>query len=124
MQVLNLIRPEKSSVKYRVIQFPDGEPHIVLENIDRKDNLSVICRVCNPTDLFILMQVGDILNRQGVSFISHIWLIRPIATLVLPIPVISSKIRYLTLSILDKANSCISSLVIAQFLFTISYFPT
>lgn len=72
MQVLNLIRPEKSSVKYRVIQFPDGEPHIVLENIDRKDNLSVICRVCNPTDLFILMQVGDILNRQGVSFILHI----------------------------------------------------
>ena len=37
MQVLNLIRPEKSSVKYRVIQFPDGEPHIILENIDRKD---------------------------------------------------------------------------------------
>ena len=72
MQVLNLIRPEKSSVKYRVIQFPDGEPHIILENIDRKDDLSVTCRVCNPTDLFILMQVGDILNRQGVSFILHI----------------------------------------------------
>ena len=53
MQVLNLIRPEKSSVKYRVIQFPDGEPHIILENIDRKDDLSVTCRVCNPTDLFI-----------------------------------------------------------------------
>ena len=58
--------------KYRVIQFPDGEPHIILENIDRKDDLSVTCRVCNPTDLFILMQVGDILNRQGVSFILHI----------------------------------------------------
>ena len=68
MQVLNLIRPEKSSIKYKVIQFPDGEPHIVLKNIDRKDNLSVICRICNPTDLFILMQVGDILNRQGVLF--------------------------------------------------------
>lgn len=68
MQVLNLIRPEKSSVKYKIIQFPDGEPHIVLKGIDRKDNLSVICRICNPTDLFILMQVGDILNRQGVLF--------------------------------------------------------
>ena len=33
------------SVKYRVIQFPDGEPHIILENIDRKDDLSVTCRV-------------------------------------------------------------------------------
>lgn len=68
MQILNLIRPEKSDVKYEVIQFPDGEPHIALKNIDRKDNLSVICRICNPTDLFILMQVGDILNRQGVLF--------------------------------------------------------
>lgn len=43
MQVLNLIRPEKSSIKYKVIQFPDGEPHIVLKDIDRKDYLSVIC---------------------------------------------------------------------------------
>ena len=42
MQVLNLIRPEKSSVKYKVIQFPDGEPHIALKNIDRKDNLSLL----------------------------------------------------------------------------------
>lgn len=68
MQILNLIRPEKSDVKYEVIQFPDGEPHIVLNGIDRKDDLTVVCRVCNPTDLFILMQVGDILNRQGILF--------------------------------------------------------
>ena len=39
MQILNLIRPEKSDVKYEVIQFPDGEPHIVLNGIDRKDDL-------------------------------------------------------------------------------------
>lgn len=68
MQTLNLIRPEKSDVKYNIIQFPDGEPHIILENIDRKDDVAVVCRVCNPTDLFILMQVGDILNRRGVLF--------------------------------------------------------
>ena len=55
-------------MKYEVIQFPDGEPHIVLNGIDRKDDLTVVCRVCNPTDLFILMQVGDILNRQGILF--------------------------------------------------------
>lgn len=68
MKILNLIKPEKSDVKYEVIQFPDGEPHIVLKDIDRKDDLIVVCRICNPTDLFILMQVGDILNRQGVLF--------------------------------------------------------
>lgn len=68
MQVLNLIRPEKSDIKFKVIQFPDGEPHIVLEGIDRKDEMFIICKVANPNDLFILMQVGDILNRQGIVF--------------------------------------------------------
>ena len=43
MQILNLIRPEKSDVKYEVIQFPDGEPHIVLNGIDR----NVVTQVIN-----------------------------------------------------------------------------
>lgn len=68
MQTINLIRPVKSDIKFNIIQFPDGEPHIVLENIDRKDKVTVICRISNPNDLFILMQIGDILNRQGVIF--------------------------------------------------------
>lgn len=68
MAVLNLIRPENSEIKYNIIQFPDGEPHIVLGEIDRKKEVDVLCRITNPTDLFILMQVGDILNRQGVLF--------------------------------------------------------
>lgn len=68
MQVLNLVRPKESDIKYEIIQFPDGEPHIVLNGIDRKDDVDVICRVTNPNDLFTLMQVGDILNRHGVRF--------------------------------------------------------
>lgn len=73
MQVLNLIRPENSDIKYDIIQFPDGEPHIVLKEIDRKEDVAVVCRVANPTDLFILMQVGDILNRQGILFSLNIY---------------------------------------------------
>ncbi len=72
MQTLNLIRPEHSGIKYEIIQFPDGEPHIILNGIDRKEDLEVICRICNPTDLFILMQIGDILNRQGILFTLNI----------------------------------------------------
>lgn len=68
MQVLNLVRPEKSDVKFNIIQFPDGEPHIVLDGINRKDGVEVTCRITNPNDLFILMQVGDILNRHSVEF--------------------------------------------------------
>ncbi len=68
MQTLNLIDQSKGSIGYRMIDFPDGEPHIVLDDIDRKNVVNVICRIANPNDLFIVMQVGDILNRQGVLF--------------------------------------------------------
>lgn len=68
MQVLNLIRPEKSDIKFKIIQFPDGEPHIVLEEVNRKKRVDIICRVANPNDLFILLQVEDILKRQEVVF--------------------------------------------------------
>ena len=69
MQTLNLIRPSKSDIKFNIIQFPDGEPHIVLEEFDRKDPVKVICRITNPTDLFIAAQIGDILRRQEVLFV-------------------------------------------------------
>jgi ribose-phosphate pyrophosphokinase len=68
MQTLNLIKPEKSDIGYSIINFPDGEPHIVLEEINRKESVKVICRITNPIDLFIVTQVGSILNRQGVMY--------------------------------------------------------
>lgn len=72
MQTLNLITPSQGVINYRMINFPDGEPHIVLEDIDRKKMVYVICRIATPNDLFVLMQVGDILNRQGVLFVLSI----------------------------------------------------
>jgi ribose-phosphate pyrophosphokinase len=68
MQKINLIDLERSEVKYTLTTFPDGEPHIKLDPIDRKDNYQVVCRITNPNELFILMQVGNILNRQGVEW--------------------------------------------------------
>lgn len=68
MQKINLIDLERSEVKYFLTTFPDGEPHIKLNSIDCKDNYQVICRITNPNELFILMQVGSILNRQGVEW--------------------------------------------------------
>lgn len=73
MQILNLINKEKSDINYTIMRFPDGEPHIVLEDINRKDEVFIKCRITNPIDLFILMQVGDILNRQGVIFTLEIY---------------------------------------------------
>lgn len=69
MKRIDLINISKSDVKFEVTVFPDGEPHVkFLEDIDRKDEYEVFCRITNPSELFVLMQVGDILNRQGVVF--------------------------------------------------------
>lgn len=68
MQKLNLVNIEKSDIKYEVFHFPDGEVHIKLGEMNRKDEVNVICRITNAEELFILMQVGDILNRQAVDW--------------------------------------------------------
>lgn len=53
-------------VGYEVISFPDGEKHIKINKLDRKDTVEIICRITNSDDLFLLMQLSDILNRQCV----------------------------------------------------------
>lgn len=68
MKTINLINLETSNVNYELTTFPDGEPHIKLEEIDRKDSYRVICRITNPSELFVLMQVADILDRQAVQW--------------------------------------------------------
>lgn len=67
MKTINLISLDKSDVKYRIDRFPDGEVQFVLtEELDRKEEYNVECRITNAEQLFILLQVGDILDRQGV----------------------------------------------------------
>ena len=68
MYTLNLIHPEQGNITFGLFKFPDGETHIKLEEINRKDSVNVICRITNAEDLFVLMQIGDILNRQAVEF--------------------------------------------------------
>ena len=52
---------------YKVITFPDGEVHLELDELDRKDEVEVKCRVTNGNDLFLLMQLSDILKRQCIK---------------------------------------------------------
>lgn len=51
----------------KVIEFPDGELHLVLDELNRKEGVYVYCRICNANDLFLLMQLSDILKRQCVN---------------------------------------------------------
>ena len=68
MKRINLFDKTKSDVWYEIITFPDGEKHVVLEDIDRKESYNIVTRIKSGDDLFILAQVGDILNRAEVYF--------------------------------------------------------
>lgn len=65
---LNLLHPDRSDIGYRTLTFNDGEPHIWIEDFDRKSDVLVRCRISSPNDLFLLMQIGDVLHRQGIVF--------------------------------------------------------
>ena len=74
MVILDLIHKEKSNILYEIIKFPDGESHIKLfGEINHKEEFIVKCRITCADDLFILMQVGDILNRHEVRWNLHIY---------------------------------------------------
>lgn len=69
MQIINLINKNKGDIVYDIINFSDGEKHIkFITEINRKDSVKVICRITSMDELFILMQVGDILNRMEVEW--------------------------------------------------------
>lgn len=63
MQTIDFIK----GAGYEIISFPDGEKQLKIKELDRKDTVEIICRITNSDDLFLLMQLSDILNRQCVS---------------------------------------------------------
>lgn len=73
MQQLNLVHLEDSDIKYSISKFPDGEVQISLEDFSHKEQIQVKCRITNAEDLFILMQVLDILDRHEVSYMLSIY---------------------------------------------------
>ena len=67
MKRIDLFTGETGDVQYDIFTFPDGEKHIKFtEELDRKEKYTVACRIRNAEELFILVQVGDILNRMEV----------------------------------------------------------
>jgi len=73
MQILNLTNKAKSDISWEKICFPDGEVQIRLGELNRKDTINVRCRITSAEDLFILMQVADILNRHEVVWSLQIY---------------------------------------------------
>lgn len=73
MQILNLVSPESSDIKYSMSRFPDGEIQISLGEFSRKDFIAVECRITNAEELFIACQVCDILDRHEVYYVLNIY---------------------------------------------------
>lgn len=71
-QTLNLVHDNESDVKYNITTFPDGEPTIELLNFNNKYPVKVVCRICNPNDLYLLMCVCNILERYENGYSIHI----------------------------------------------------
>lgn len=51
---LNLLHSDRSDIGYRTMTFNDGEPHIWIDEFDRKSEVLVRCRIASPADLFPL----------------------------------------------------------------------
>ena len=70
MAKLNLINPNESDIKYEVITFNDGQPHIKFQPLDRKalstDGITIMCRLATQDQLFILEQAANVLHRHGL----------------------------------------------------------
>ena len=46
--------------------FPDGEVGVEVHGLNQKYPVKIISRICSSTDLFILMQISDIIKRKGL----------------------------------------------------------
>lgn len=68
MQILNLTDEKASDIDYSISYFPDGEVQITLDSFSRKDDVLIQCRITSAEELFILLQVIDILDRQEVTY--------------------------------------------------------
>lgn len=68
-KTLNLVDLSKSDFKYSIYNYPDSEKHIVLHgtNWNKYKSINVITRISSMDDLFILLQVNQILQHENVK---------------------------------------------------------
>jgi len=75
MPIVNLINPANSDIKFKILVFPDGQPHIKIdttscETIDTKETVLIITRIANANDLMLVLFAKNALNYLGFENIS------------------------------------------------------
>lgn len=68
-KILNLVDLSKSDFEYSIYNYPDSEKHIVLHGTDwnKHKSINVVTRIASMDDLFILLQVKQILQHERVK---------------------------------------------------------
>lgn len=68
-KTLNLVDLSKSDFDYSIYNYPDSEKHIVLHGTEwnKYKSINVVTRISSIDDLFILLQVNQILQHEEVK---------------------------------------------------------
>lgn len=68
-KTLNLVDLSKSDFNYSIYNYPDSEKHIVFHGTEwnKYKSINIITRISSMDDLFILLQVNQILQHEGVQ---------------------------------------------------------
>lgn len=65
MLTLNLINPTKSSIKYELVTFSDGQPHIKIKGVpDDCWECKIITRLASAVDVLLLLFVTEVLKNN------------------------------------------------------------
>jgi len=67
MNTFNLISPEKSTIPFKTMIFPDSQPHIKIDmsrisGLNRSEPLKLISRIANANDLLLILFIKNTLD--------------------------------------------------------------
>ena len=70
MNTINLINPEISTIQFKTLFFPDGQPHIKIDAagciaLNKKEPVVVITRISSANDLLMVLLVKNTLDNLG-----------------------------------------------------------
>jgi ribose-phosphate pyrophosphokinase len=67
MNTFNLISPDKSTIRFKTMVFPDSQPHIKIDmasvtSLNKSEPVKLLTRIANANDLFLLLFVKNTLD--------------------------------------------------------------
>lgn len=73
MEILNLVSRENSDIRYELINFPDGQPHIKFLSEPSTKEIKIMSRMSSPSDLLLILFATEWLRFQSRSIEIHLY---------------------------------------------------